>query len=729
MSVYSIGAVERNIFNLPKQLEGLDINTRNAYQATIVGEEAGINNLGAFNSFFGYKAGNATVNGRNNSMFGALALAKNVSGSENIGLGTLVGFNLLNGVRNILIGNETGYFLNGNNNILVGFRNTVDNTQPLSHSNISIGVAGKIIGHKNIAFGNDQFIFSQTGGVYIGNNIRNLTENNIIIGGDIENTGERVLIINNRHSSNNTVLNNSNNDYVNINDYIVVANNSSNESVMTLTSQIIAIDASNVDLNFLGQGRFQLGAVLRFFGAFATMILDSNIFIGQSTDCNSPYLLISSNNVVLGGSNVLNTKFQGSNVNFYLNSNVISLSNISNSFYLDSNNILLGGSNNKKITIYGSNNTITLSNGGTFIESELVVYRDTILSNNLIVDKTSTFKDEVDIYADTRIHSNLQLDKNVLINSNSIIYVNGNVTTCNDDIFYIKGSGETRIQQPIQLSNAFINDKISYCNVQQGHINWNNITDREVQELYGSTIVQKNLFVGGMMYSFGLNVADRLVIQSSNNQWTQYVEVTSNANPGLVFKSQTGTTVKIGDDFTTEILNFTGKHRCDFHGMTYCNDLIGRIVIANGEYCSLDNNADITIDEAIPIIELATIKNDIRAFGVISDIETSATKRIYKIGNIQFENSKLCKDIKVIVNSVGEGGIWICNANGSLKNGDLITTSEVCGFGMRQDDDIIRSCTVAKITCDCDFLKKEHDNYIYNGTTYKIAFVGCVYKF
>jgi hypothetical protein len=308
--------------------------------------------------------------------------------------------------------------------------------------------------------------------------------------------------------------------------------------------------------------------------------------------------------------------------------------------------------------------------------------------------------------------------------------MNGSVVTSNNDLYFIKGSGETRVEQPMQLSEVYVMDKVSYCNVRQGHVNWDNITDREIQEFYGSTIVQKNMFVGGMVYSLGLNVADRLVLQSSNNQWSQYVEVSSNANPGLVFKSGTGTTIKIGDDFTTEILNFTGKHRCKLEGTDYWEGLIGRIVIANGKYCSLDNKAEISIDEAIPVIKLSQHSFDKRAFGVISGIEDTSDKRVYRIGNLQFENSKSDKDdIKVIVNSVGEGGIWVCNENGEFRNGDLITTSSLEGFGMNQNNDMVTASTVGKITCDCTFEEDVCQTVTLNDKIYKIMFVGCVYKF
>jgi len=48
------------------------------------------------------------------------------------------------------------------------------------------------------------------------------------------------------------------------------------------------------------------------------------------------------------------------------------------------------------------------------------------------------------------------------------------------------------------------------------------------------------------------------------------------------------------------------------------------------------------------------------------------------------------------MNSLGEGGINVCGENGNIKTGDLIVTSSAPGKGMRQADDLVRSCTVAK---------------------------------
>jgi hypothetical protein len=64
---------------------------------------------------------------------------------------------------------------------------------------------------------------------------------------------------------------------------------------------------------------------------------------------------------------------------------------------------------------------------------------------------------------------------------------------------------------------------------------------------------------------------------------------------------------------------------------------------------------------------------------------------------------KTLGDNRAIVNSVGEGAIWVVDTNGPLESGDYITTSNVAGYGQKQGDDVLHNYTVAKITMDCDF--------------------------
>ena len=65
----------------------------------------------------------------------------------------------------------------------------------------------------------------------------------------------------------------------------------------------------------------------------------------------------------------------------------------------------------------------------------------------------------------------------------------------------------------------------------------------------------------------------------------------------------------------------------------------------------------------------------------------------------------------MIINSIGEGGIFVINSNGNIENGDFIQSSDYLGYGERKDDDILHNYTVGKSTIDCDF--KLDSNFLY----------------
>lgn len=51
---------------------------------------------------------------------------------------------------------------------------------------------------------------------------------------------------------------------------------------------------------------------------------------------------------------------------------------------------------------------------------------------------------------------------------------------------------------------------------------------------------------------------------------------------------------------------------------------------------------------------------------------------------------------RLTINGVGEGQVNVCGRNGDIEAGDYICTSSMPGKGQRQDDDLKRSCTVAR---------------------------------
>tara|TARA_B100001540_G_scaffold70665_1_gene63710 strand:+ start:297 stop:6332 length:6036 start_codon:yes stop_codon:yes gene_type:complete len=152
--------------------------------------------------------------------------------------------------------------------------------------------------------------------------------------------------------------------------------------------------------------------------------------------------------------------------------------------------------------------------------------------------------------------------------------------------------------------------------------------------------------------------------------------------------------------------SFTGQHVC------FPDEPMekGFIVSAKkNKYLKLNGGLDtgkraITIDESLPIVSLSNVAQDKACFGVVSDMEkANTTRRTQVTGGFITGGGKTLGDNRAIVNSVGEGAIWVVNTNGSFESGDYITTSNVAGYGQKQEDDVLHNYTVAKITMDCDF--------------------------
>ena len=156
---------------------------------------------------------------------------------------------------------------------------------------------------------------------------------------------------------------------------------------------------------------------------------------------------------------------------------------------------------------------------------------------------------------------------------------------------------------------------------------------------------------------------------------------------------------------TTVIGTFTGQHIC-FPDESMEKGLIvsakkNRFVKLNG---FATGREAITIDESLPIVSLSNVAQDKACFGVVSKMEETHTEYRTEItGGLVSESVKITGDNRAIVNSVGEGAIWIVDTNGSLESGDYITTSNVAGYGQKQDGAGLMNYTVAKITMDCDF--------------------------
>ena len=151
--------------------------------------------------------------------------------------------------------------------------------------------------------------------------------------------------------------------------------------------------------------------------------------------------------------------------------------------------------------------------------------------------------------------------------------------------------------------------------------------------------------------------------------------------------------------------NFIGCYRCFIMESCECDNFIGRICSSTGKYYNLDMSQTPSMNGAIPTIKLSDGKEDPTILGVVYELEHY--KRECSHGTFQSVLEQYDGVNRVLVNSSGCGGIWVCDINGNIKNGDFITTSGIKGYGMKQNDSLKYSYTVAKSTQDCNFKPKQ----------------------
>ena len=96
-----------------------------------------------------------------------------------------------------------------------------------------------------------------------------------------------------------------------------------------------------------------------------------------------------------------------------------------------------------------------------------------------------------------------------------------------------------------------------------------------------------------------------------------------------------------------------------------------------------------SMDAATPMVALTTARADPAVFGVISAIAQNAWVPY--------------ADARLVINSQGEGSIWVTLTNGVIAAGDLLQAGSVAGYAEKQGTTAVTSSTVAKSTMNCSF--------------------------
>ena len=233
-------------------------------------------------------------------------------------------------------------------------------------------------------------------------------------------------------------------------------------------------------------------------------------------------------------------------------------------------------------------------------------------------------------------------------------------------------------------------------------------------DVTGNVFISSSLEVGTSANLFANTLTGNVGIGTTTPQKTLEVvgSLRMNDGTGNVSDINTGggtlivsTSIKANGT----LLSFTGQHICFPEGQMSR----GLVVSANhNRYLSLNGPIKVGIDaiqssESLPVVSLSNVANDRSVFGVVDRFEGGGIERTQTIGIGKVSVAKEVGDNRVIVNSLGEGALWVANTNGNLVSGDYLTTSSLPGYAQKQDSDSLKNSTVAKITMDCDFSPRD----------------------
>jgi len=166
----------------------------------------------------------------------------------------------------------------------------------------------------------------------------------------------------------------------------------------------------------------------------------------------------------------------------------------------------------------------------------------------------------------------------------------------------------------------------------------------------------------------------------------------------------------------TNYFPFTGSHEVKLVEGFPVDPKPGIIVSATGNTAKrFKKDGTVSLSSTLPEIQISRKNNDKSVFGVFVSEDVLPDDHWYS------EKGRFG-----IINAVGEGRVWVCEFNGNVESGDYITTSNVPGYGKKQDDDLLHNYTLGKAieTVDWDNVNETIEH---NGKTYKIYLIAVIY--
>ena len=342
-----------------------------------------------------------------------------------------------------------------------------------------------------------------------------------------------------------------------------------------------------------------------------------------------------------------------------------------------------------------------------------------------------------------------------LNSADKCIILANNLTDANSNSIYLGSKDQTDLYTYSKIN--LYNGLELGLDVSSSVFTFNNMCDFGVANSSSGALSGTNA-AGSLLQFYGTRNFIKLDSGSETNattswHWKIFLQDDDNVsksvgiNKALIFLSPSGRSYFLRDDTFNQTAtqegatgslqisgqSFTGQHSV-LLSENVSEDDVGKIVISKGIFNNFSAGVLVNqpnMNEALPVVDYTTVKNDKRCFGIISkstkiDIINGVHTYNQGVWSSQIPSSLLAN--RCWVNSIGEGAILVTNSNGNFENGDFITTSMAPGYGMKQDDDLLHNYTVAKITEDMDFTDNSRVNEIVmSGVVRKVCLVGCTY--
>ena len=287
----------------------------------------------------------------------------------------------------------------------------------------------------------------------------------------------------------------------------------------------------------------------------------------------------------------------------------------------------------------------------------------------------------------------------------------------------------------------------------------------------GNQVYMKdNLYLAGSVGTAVGTPAQRLYVEDSGNEIISFRNTTTSVNAEFFGMTYTGLSANLAASGHAFVINANGVIICAIRGDgsgghvidqsftsghdTSCKDdddlMPGLIVESTGEMWAHPTSS---YETALPFTQLCQTNGSKTVFGVVSGnlpaYHTSASLSDDDITGDEFtalsgsvKPTRWARYLKngwilspsfsgyaesfptgsgnmhIGTNSIGEGSLWVTNVNGEIENGDFVESSVIKGYGRKQDDDIMRSKTVAKVTENIDW-DNISDTITFSGSAYK----------